>query len=237
MHKSLIFLLLPLLVACSPKKPTVAELRAEKRQADSIDCINQRRTTGYTDSLLQQQMPVVDGMLKAFVYEKNEAYEDHGHYVHRLLKTTSNTSRCFLQAYVSDDRVTTVRSYYYGSRAVNHTTLVLTAMSEENMQYRARGHLHRFEAEGVHETVTIEGDDALAVLQFVDGYSAGKLRVQLFADDSDRPLATYYLSDTEKQALTETYALGVKMSDIHQLELQQRQATMKLDKYARKYGW
>lgn len=235
MRKSLFFFLLIALVACSPKKPTVAELRAEKARLDSIDCLNQQRTIRYTDSLLSLQMPVVDEMLRTFVYEKNETYEDHGHYVHRLLKTSSNTSRCFLQAYVSDNRITSVRSYYYGARPINHTTLVLSAVGEEGVLFRTSGHLHSFDVEGVHETVTIEGDDALAVLRFIDGYGDGKIRIQLFAD-SETPKATYYLSDTEKQALRETFALGVQMNDIHLLEQQQRQATLKVDKYTRKYN-
>lgn len=234
MRKVLFFILILSFAACGPKKPTVAEQRAEKARLDSIDYINQQRTIRYTDSLLQIVLPEIDPMLRAFVYEKNDSYEDHGHYVHRLLKTTSNTSRCFLQAYVSDDRITSVRSYYYGSKAINHTTLVLTAMSEEGVEYRATGHLHKFEAEGVHETVSIDGDDALALLRFIDGYGNAKIRVQLFAD-SDSPKATYYLGDTEKQALIETYALGVKMNDIHLLEQQQRQASLHVQKYERRY--
>lgn len=218
--------------ACGPHRPTVAELRAEQRIHDSLALINQQRTLRYTDSLLQVMLPQVDPILARFSFEQDSRYEDHGHYVHRLLRTTSNPSRCFLQPYVSDDFRTTIRSYYYGAKPIRHTRLSLLA---DSVCYSTGGHLHVFESEGTHEVLTIDDDtEALSLLRFIDGYSASRIRVQLFADHSDRPLCTYYLSDSEKQSLIDTYALSVLMSDIHQLEKQQRQASLEIAKYQKR---
>lgn len=221
-----------LLTACSPKQPTVAERRAEQHRQDSLSLIQQERSLRYTDSLLQATLPLVDPLLKRFEYEKRDAYEDHGHYVHRLLRTTSNTVRCFLQPYIFDDFRTTIRSYYYGSKAIRHTRLVLSA---DSLTYAAGGRLHTFEAEGAHEILTIEdAGDVQSLLRFIDAYSAGRIRVQLFADGHEKPSYTYYLSDIEKKALIDTYALSVLMNDIHQLERQQRQASLEIEKYQRR---
>lgn len=222
------------LASCGPHRPSVAELRAEQRAADSIALINQERTLRYTDSVLQATLPLVDPLLRRFEYEKNEQYEDHGHYVHRLLRTSSNPTRCFLQPYVSDDFRTTIRSYYYGAKPIRHTRLVLSA---DSVTYAAEGSLHIFQTEGAHEILTIE-DAAIVhdLLRFIDAYSAGRIRVQLFSESEPnaRPKTTYYISDNEKQALIDTYALSVLMSDIHTLEHQQKQASLEIAKYQRR---
>ena len=86
------------------KQPSKADVKkAEKRQQDSLSLVAQERTLVYYDSLQQALAPELDALLPQFKYEKDERYEDKGHYVHRLLRTTSNTSRNYIQTYVRDD--------------------------------------------------------------------------------------------------------------------------------------
>ena len=59
MQKFIIFIgILVLCASCGPHKPTVAELRAQKRVQDSISLMQQEQTMAYTDSLLQVMLPV-----------------------------------------------------------------------------------------------------------------------------------------------------------------------------------
>lgn len=231
MHKFYLFLPLLLLCACSPKKPTVAQMRAEQRVQDSIDYLRQVRTLQYTDSLLLLLQPTIDPMLKNFVYDKDERYEDHGTYTHRYLRTTTNTSRCFLQASMTDDCRLVLRSFYFGANPIRHTAVMLFA---DSAQVRLQGDNHIFESEGYHEILTLEGDDALSVLRFINAYADSRLKIQLFNDKNDLPKATYYLADGDRKALIDTYALYVLMSDIRLLEKENRQASLQVQKYQKR---
>ena len=212
--KKIVFLcLLPLMLAgltACQKKPTKVELlRAEKHRNDSIELVRTRMTLQSADSLLQTLIPEVEPLMKLFRYEKNEKYEDNGYYVHRLLRTEGNTTRNFMQAMVADDRRLIVRSYVYAARAVNQKALQL---SVGEFFVEAEGSNHVFEAEGVHEIMSVFGDDALRLLQFVDANRDERIRVQAAPD------IVYYLTKDEKQALSDTYALAALMKQIHDLE-------------------
>lgn len=212
--KKIVFLcLLPLFMAgfsgCQ-KKPTKVELlRAEKHRNDSIELVRTEMTRRTADSLLQTLIPEVEPLMKLFRYEKNEKYEDNGYYVHRLLRTEGNTTRNFMQAMVADDRRLIVRSYIYAARAVNQKTLRL---SVGELYVESEGSNHAFEAEGIHEIMSIFGDEALKLLQFVDANRDERIRVQAAAS------IVYYLTKDEKQALSDTYALAALMKQIHDLE-------------------
>ena len=93
----------------------VAQRRLAKALQDSIVFIEAQRTLSYSDSLLTTLQQQADPLLKKFAYEKQEQYEDHGRYVHRLLRTDNNLDRCYLQVYITDDYQALVKSYYAGN--------------------------------------------------------------------------------------------------------------------------
>ena len=194
----------------------VAERRQAKALKDTIVYLQSQQTLRYADSLLQTLLPEADKLLKQFRFEKNDSYEDHGHYVYRNLQTGWNTNRCFLQAYVSDNRQTLVKSYYYGARAIHQSAISLEAADQQIVQ---QGQNHAFEVEGWHEILTLTDDQALEVLNFVSSHLADRIRVTA---QGDKPAAkaVYYLTDNEKQALDMTYQLGLLMRDIDELERQ-----------------
>ncbi len=185
--------------------------RAAKSLSDSIVYIEAQRTLAYSDSMLNVLLPQVEPLLKQFRYEKNEKYEDEGKYVHYLLKTTSNTSRCYLQCYVSDQRKTTLKSYYFGNRPLNHERIILTA---NEMNIEQTGTHHGFEAEGWHEILTLNEENALQLLNFISAHKQDRIKVTL----SGKSDYIYYLQQNEKEALEQTYLLGILMRDIRRLE-------------------
>lgn len=237
MNKRTFFLILLafslLSTSCVHRAPSAAELRAEKRLQDSLDMVAQMRSVAYTDSMLQTLLPVADSLMKDFRYIRNEQYEDHGHYIYKTQLSEQNSSRCYLQASLSDDYRILVRSFYFGDRATNATILSLTA---DDNELRQSGSLHAFQSEGWHEILSFEDDAAENILRFISGFASSRIRVQIIkeTDAGARPMATYYIDSRDRDALISTCHLGIVMQDIHQLELQQRQASLQVEKYQKR---
>ena len=211
---------------CYPR--LVEQRRAAKALMDSIIYIEAQRSYAYSDSLLQPLLPQVDELLKGFNCEKQEQYEDHGRYVHKLLPTDKNINRCFIQAYVTEDVRVILKSYYYGNKSLEHITIELT--SEEDTQ-NFKGQVHTFKNDGAnYEIMSIEDDDALAVLWFIANHADNRIKVTLHGNSD----YVYYLNDNEKKALTETCKLILLMRDVKQLEQQIATSNLQMEQYQRK---
>ena len=208
----------------------VAQRRQAEALEDSITYLEAQSTLAYTDTLLPPLLEQADKLIKQFRYEKNDNYEQHGRYVHRILSTNSNTSRNFLQAYVRDDRETIVKSYYYGNKAVAQQTLVLQSNGE---QQQFSGSNHYFQVEGHHEIMTLENEQALALLNFVSAHMQSKIRVEGIGSKPYNNWV-YYLNDKEKEALSQTYQLGWLMKDIKRIEQMQQVASRQITYYEQK---
>lgn len=203
--------------------------RAAKALMDSIVYIEAIRTEAYSDSLLQPLLPQADALLKKFTHEKNETYEDKGRYVHRLLTTSRNTARCFLQGTITEQGEVMLKSYYYGASAIGQEGIEL-ASGEEVI--RLAGTNHAFQAEGWHEILSLTEEAALQGLEFVSAHAWERIRVKATGEKKYH----YYLSDTERQALAETWHLAVLMKDIERLERQANAARRQIAHYEEKYA-
>lgn len=215
-----------MLVSCGPKKPSVSELRRQKAVEDSLQLVAQQRSLSYYVGLRDSLLPVAQELLKKnFVYEKDERYEDHGHYVHRLLRTTSNTGRCYIQTYATDDYQLQVKVYLIGTKPIYPETITL---SIDDIHTSQAGASHSFEVEGWHEMLTFQDQAALDLLRFIDGYQTNRVLATI---NGKKGKYKFYLSDRDKQALIDTYQLGQVMQDIHQLEIQINQTNLEIIKY------
>jgi hypothetical protein len=224
---ALIITLFVVLSGCKPSTSKVAIMRAQKATQDSIEYIQAQNTLTYSDSLLQTLLPIADELLKKFRYIKDERYEDQGQYVHKLLNTERNTSRNFIQSYISDAYQVVLKSYYYGSRSIHQQSIQLSCA---DMLIKKEGVNHAFQAEGWHEIMTVEGDDALELLRYISSHTQERILVSIKGDFSQ----TYYLQQAEKEALADTYHLGIVMRDIHQLERAIRISNLQIEKYQRR---
>lgn len=211
----------------------VAVRREAKALQDTIAYLQAQRNLIYFDSIHALLMPQVEPLLRAFRFEKNEKYESDGRFVHRLLNTDSNTSRCYLQAYVTENRHTIVKSYYAGSSRVDQASFELSADGEVSS---FEGSNHSFESEGWHSLLTIEDDRALEALNFLASHPTARIRVALYQAGKSSPATVYYLTDNERNALIATYQLGFLLSDVRQAEEQMRIANAQIEKYAAKYA-
>ena len=194
------------MISCG-RESKAEKMRREKAEADSLSLVRARRTIVYSDSLLGTLLPKADSLMRNFSYEKQEAYEDNGYYTHKLLVTGRNANRFFLQAQTDDKGRLTVRSYYFGQTPVNHTGVRIEAA---DVYAEAEGSLHSFEAEGIHEIVSIKDADGAKLLEFVAAHSSDRIKVTAYGSQK----AVYYLKDNEKQALIQTLELSLTMKDI-----------------------
>lgn len=221
-----VLLVLLVFASCGPKKPSVEELRRQKAVEDSLQLVAQQRSLSYYTSVRDSLLPVAQDLLKKnFVYEKDERYEDHGHYVHRLLRTSSNTGRCYIQTYATDDYRLQVKVYLIVAKAIYPQALTLSVGESYVSQ---PGNSHSFEAEGWHEMLTLEDTAALDILRFIDSYRKERILATM---SGTKGKYKFYLSDRDKQALIDTYQLGQVMQDIHQLETQINQTNLEIMKY------
>ena len=194
--------------------------REAKALQDTITLLEAERTAAYADSMLQVLLPQVDPLLKKFRYEKDEKYEDNGQYVSKRLQTVPNSERCFIQAYVGDNRLTRVKSYYYGSASLVQTEVELCLSGNEDCN-AWRGMEHNFQADGFHSILTVEGDEAIEMLAFIAGNPEATVRVRLHgksANGKERTPYAYTLSKNDKDALIETLQLATLFHDINRLE-------------------
>lgn len=214
------------LAGCGPRKPSVAELRRQKAEQDSLQLVAQQKSLAYYQAAHDSLLSVAQELLKKnFVYEKDDRYEDHGHYVHRLLRTSTNTGRCYLQTYATDDYRLQVKVYLVGTQPLYPQSLGLSAGEVHTSQ---SGASHSFEAEGWHEMLTLSDEAALEVLRFIDAYQSNRVLATI---NGQKGKYKFYLSDRDKQALIDTYALGQVMQDIHQLEIRINQTNIEINKY------
>lgn len=219
-------LILGALAGCGPRKPSVQELRRQKAIEDSLNLASQQRSLTYYESVRDSLLPVAAELLKKnFVYEKDERYEDHGHYVHRMLRTSSNTERCYIQTYATDDYQLQVKVYLVNTKPLYPQRLVLSVGDIYTTQ---TGSSHSFEAEGWHEMLTLRNEVALQALQFIDQYRSERVLATI---EGSKGKYKFYLSNRDKQALLDTYQLGQVMQDIHQLEIQINQTNIEIQKY------
>ena len=73
-------------------------------------------------------------------------------------------------------------------------------------------------------------DEAIELLRYISNHNQERILVTIKGDFSQ----TYYLQQAEKEALTDTYHLGIVMRDINQLERAIRISNLQIEKYQRR---
>ena len=214
----------------------VAQRRLAKDLQDSVVFIEAQRTLTYSDSLLSTLQQQADPLLKKFAYEKQEQYEDHGRYVHRLLRTDNNLDRCYLQVYITDDYQAMVKSYYAGSSELLQSFVEMQA-ADDNQQFSGNEHHFTLPTSPAYRSIlSMPNDRSLELLNFVSSHMEDRIRINLLGTRGSRSTNyVYYLSDNEKTAIQDTYRLGILMMDIHKLEEAIRIANLQINKYQKNH--
>lgn len=204
----------------------VTQRRAANYLSDSIAYIESLRTLAYCDTMLIQKEQESQMLLADFRFEKNDKYEDNGHYVYKLLRTESNTERCYLQTYVTQDYKVFVKSNYCGTKKIEHSQVELLA--NDLSVSSGAGNNHTFTDGGLTwEILTLSDDAAMSLLNFISANETERIQVRL----SGTSTYVYYLTESERKALGTTYHLAVVMRDIDQLQQEIRKAHYIINKF------
>lgn len=205
--------------------------RVAKYIEDSIDYMESKRMLAYCDSMLVLKQAEAETLKKHFRLDRDERYQDVGIYVYHLLRTESNAERCYLQATVSEKAEITLKSTYCGAGAIKYTRVELTS-GEETVRSEEvpLDHVanHTFSENNLTwQILSLKDEAALSLLNFISMHQQDRIKVTLPGEKN----YVYYLLDSEKNALCETYHFAVVMRDIERLKKEIRKANYTIEKF------
>ncbi len=212
---------------CYPRE--VAVRRMAKQLADTISVIENERTVFYCDSLMPIKNEEIMTALKNFRREEDTAYMDEARYVHRLLRTENNALRCYLQVKVGEKGTIFLKSMYCG-KSIEHRSVELHS---KGLSVTVTGdNLHTFNLDNTHcETLMFTQEEALSLLHFIEEYAQERIEVVLVGTGSSYP---YFLMESERKAIAESYALSVLLSDYERLMQERRRADIRRSQSAKR---
>ena len=194
---------------------------------DTIVRRESSRTLAYCDSILPVKQHEADSIQKNFRFEKNAKYQEFGNYVYKTQLTESNSSRNYLKAYVDENADFFLISNYSGGK-IEHTSIEVSAndvFAHTDTLSTSNAAFHSFNDGGSHwESLTFKNQEDKGVASFIAQNSGSRLKVTLYGK---KPYV-YYLADTDKKAIAETYQLWVVKKDVAQLQKEIKKAAVKI---------
>ncbi len=213
-----IHLLFPMLVE---KRRIAAAL------SDTIIRRESSRTLIYCDSILPKKMKELDSIQKNFRFEKNSKYQDIGNYVYKTEVTESNAFRSYLKTYVDENADFYLISNYCGSRIDQQSVEVSQndIFSHTDTISVSNQNNHSFDDGGSHfESLVFKNQSQRAVVEFIVQSSNKALKVSLHG----KKTFSYYMSDTDKRAIIETYHFWKAKKDVVLLQTEIKKANARI---------
>jgi len=205
----------------------VDKRRAAAAFEDSIIRRESARTLAYCDSILPIKQREADSIQKNFRFEKNEKYQDLGNFVYKTQRTENNTNRNYLKTFVDENADFYLVSNYCGGK-IEHSSVQVSAgdvFAQTDTIYTSNAANHSFTDGGTRwEAVTFKNEADKGVSAFIAQYAGMRIKVTLHGKKS----YVYYLADSDKKAITETYHLWVVKKDVVHLQKEIKKATQKI---------
>ena len=196
---------------------------------DTITRRESSRTLAYCDSILPLKQHEADSIQKNFRFEKNLNYQDFGNFVYKTQLTESNSNRNYLKAYVDENADFYLISNYCGGK-IDHTSIEVSAndiFAHTDTLSTSNSAFHSFNDGGSHwESLTFKNQEDKRVGAFIAQNSGSRLKVTLYG----KKTYVYYLSDSDKKAIAETYQLWIVKKDVAQLQKEIKKATVKIER-------
>ena len=184
---------------------------------DTIIRRESSRTLAYCDSILPIKQHEADSIQKNFRFEKNTTYQQVGNYVYKSQITENNTNRSYIKAYLNENADFYLVSNYCGSK-IEHTNLNVSTYEifvQTDTILTNNSANHSFIDGGIcWESITFKNDEDKGVASFITQNSSQKIKVSLRGKKS----YVYYLLETDKKAISETYRLWVVKKDVLKLQ-------------------
>lgn len=190
---------------------------------DTILRIESSRTLAYCDSLLPKKQLELNVILKNFRLEKNAKYQEIGNYIYKTQITESIPKKTYLKTYVDEKADLFLISNYCGPK-IDHSCVEasngdITSRTDTLLANNSANYSFT-DGENHWETLTFKNDAANPLASFITQESDKQIKVNLCG----KKRYTYFLSNSDKKAITETYRLWIVKKDIHQLEKEIKKA-------------
>lgn len=196
---------------------------------DTITRRESSRTLAYCDSVLPIKQHEFDSIVKNFRFEKNEKYQQFGNYIYKTQQTESNSTRNYLKAYVDENADFYLISNYCGGK-INHTSIEVTVndlYAHTDTLETSNSAFHSFNDGGSHwESLTFKNQTDKGVSGFIAQNSTMQIKVTLYG----KKTIVYYLANSDKKAIAETYTLWVVKKDVTQLLKEIKKAGFKINR-------
>jgi hypothetical protein len=192
------------------------------------DTIIRRESTiiiAYCDSILPSKELLLDSIQKNFIFEKNDAYQDVGNFVHKNQRTETNALRSYLKFYVDENSILYLTSNYTGAK-IQHNKIRVTS-GDMFVETDTVGYFYAYnDGESNFENLTFNNKTISNIAVFVTDNATKNIKVTL---TGDKPI-TYTLSEADKKAISDTYKFWLVKSETEKLTKENRQAKMKIEK-------
>jgi hypothetical protein len=195
-----------------------------------IEMSESERNIHFVDSLLPIRQKEAEELMKAFVYEKDSAYNDIGTFIYRQQTIERNLERCYIRSGVNEKGEMYLASVFYGPSALKHTGIRVStpdSLFAETASIPYDGGVnYRFENLGnTTEVVTYNGDNGLDAIKFIYANKDKRIRVQYTGGNP----YVIYIADNDKKAIAATYEFAVVLSDIEQMSNEKDKSLKRID--------
>ena len=202
----------------------ISKRRVAAALEDTILRRESTRTLAYCDSMLPLKSHEVDSVQKNFKYEKDKIYQEIGNFIYKTQNTEENANRTYLKSYVDDNADFYLISNYCGGK-LEHTNVEVTAnglSAHTDTIDTSNPNYHSFTDEGSRwEVVTFKNKDDNGVASFISQNSSPTIKVTLHGKKN----YVYYLDNSDRKAITQTYHLWIIKKDLVKLRKEIRKAT------------
>jgi len=207
----------------------VSKRRVAAAFEDTILRRESSRSLAYCDSILPFKQHEADSIQRNFRFEKDKIYQETGNYIYKTQKTENNATRIYLKAYVDENADFFLISNYCGSK-LDHVTVEAIAndlFAHTDTIDTSNPDYHSFTNEGQRwEVVTFKNDAGKAVAAFISQYFTQQIKVVLHGKKN----YSYYLADSDKKAITESYHLWIVKTDVAKLKKEIKKAHAIIDR-------
>jgi hypothetical protein len=196
---------------------------------DTIVRRESSRSLAYCDSILPKKQHEADSIQKNFRFEKDKIYQETGNYIYKTQQTEGNITRTYLKAYVNENADLFLISNYCGGK-IEHTSVEVASnelFAHTDTIDTSDPSYHSFTNAGLRwEVVTFKNNAGKDVASFIAQYTTKKIKVILHGKKN----YIYYLADSDKKAILETYHFWIVKKDVVGLQKEIKKATSKIER-------
>jgi len=207
----------------------VSKRRVAVAFEDTILRRESSRSLSYCDSILPYKQHEADSIQKNFRFEKDKVYQETGNYIYKTQKTESNSTRIYLKGYVDGNADFYLISNYCG-KELDHVTVEVLAkdlFAHSDTTDTSDPNYHSFTDGGQRwEVVTFKNEAGKAVAAFIAQYSNMQIKVILHGKNN----YSYFLDNSDKKAITESYHLWIVKTDVVKLQKEIKKAHAIIDR-------